>query len=74
MKRAMDHGAVSLVMILLTSPFMVAIAVLIKCYDGGPVLYRQARLTKDKQEISGTEVPQHEDGFQQRRDPADEEA
>lgn len=50
MKRVMDI-AVSLVMILITSPFMLAIAVLIKCYDGGPVLYRQARLTKDKRKF-----------------------
>ena len=42
---------VSLLMIILTSPFMVIIAVLIKCYDGGPILYRQTRLTKDKQEF-----------------------
>lgn len=33
--------------ILVTSPFMIAVAIAIKIYDGGPVLYRQTRLTKD---------------------------
>lgn len=47
MKRAMDL-LVSLLMIAITSPFMLIIAVLIKAYDGGPVLFRQKRLTKDK--------------------------
>lgn len=34
-------------MLVLTSPFMVITAVLIKAYDRGPVFYRQVRLTKD---------------------------
>ena len=33
--------------LILASPFMVVIAVLIKAYDGGPVFYKQKRLTKD---------------------------
>lgn len=37
----------SAVMIVVLSPLLLLIAILIKCYDGGPVFYRQARLTKD---------------------------
>lgn len=33
--------------ILVTSPLMIAVAIAIKIYDGGPVLYKQTRLTKD---------------------------
>ncbi len=33
--------------ILLTSVFMLVTAIAIKAYDGGPVLYKQTRLTKD---------------------------
>lgn len=45
-KRAMDI-VFSLLGLLLASPFMLIIAALIKAYDGGPVLYKQARLTED---------------------------
>ncbi|MBR1629421.1 MAG: exopolysaccharide biosynthesis polyprenyl glycosylphosphotransferase [Lachnospiraceae bacterium] len=45
-KRCMDI-AIALVGILLTSPFMLASAAAIHMYDGGPVFYRQKRLTKD---------------------------
>ncbi|MCQ2522746.1 MAG: exopolysaccharide biosynthesis polyprenyl glycosylphosphotransferase [Lachnospiraceae bacterium] len=37
----------SLILIVLTSPFMLITAILVKCYDGGPVLYKQVRCTKD---------------------------
>ena len=37
----------SLVMLLLTSPFMIGCAIAIKLCDGGPVIYRQKRLTQD---------------------------
>ena len=37
----------SLLMVVLLSPVFLLIAVLVKCYDGGPVLYKQERLTKD---------------------------
>lgn len=37
----------SLAMFLITSPFMLIFALLIKCYDGGPVFYKQERLTID---------------------------
>lgn len=44
-KRAFDI-IVSLLGIILASPFMLIIAILIKGYDGGPILYKQARLTE----------------------------
>ena len=37
----------SLVFLVLTSPLMLGVALAIKLYDGGPVFYRQVRLTKD---------------------------
>ncbi|MBR4873628.1 MAG: sugar transferase [Clostridia bacterium] len=49
-KRAFDIFA-SLIAILLAGPFMLVTALLIKLYDGGPVLYRQVRLTKDGKEF-----------------------
>ena len=45
-KRAMDI-ALSLMAILIASPFMAVTALAIRGYDRGPVLYRQVRLTKD---------------------------
>lgn len=36
---------ISLIAIVVTSPIMVLIALCVKCYDRGPVLYRQERLT-----------------------------
>lgn len=45
-KRAMDI-VISLIGCILASPFMLIIAIAIKLYDGGPVLYKQERLTKD---------------------------
>ena len=35
--------------LVIASPFMILIALAIKLYDGGPVFYKQPRLTKDKQ-------------------------
>lgn len=46
-KRVMDI-AVSLIGVVVASPIMLLIAVLIKAYDGGPVFYKQPRLTRDK--------------------------
>lgn len=46
-KRAMDI-IVSLLGIVIASPIMLVIAILIKAYDGGPVFYKQPRLTLDK--------------------------
>lgn len=37
----------SAVVILVTSPLMLACAIAVKAQDGGPVFYRQSRLTKD---------------------------
>lgn len=45
-KRLMDI-IISLIGIVIASPFMIVIALCIKLYDHGPVLYRQERLTKD---------------------------
>lgn len=46
-KRAMDI-IFSLLGLIVASPFMILIALCIKLYDGGPVFYKQERLTKDK--------------------------
>lgn len=45
-KRAMDI-VLSLAGIVVASPFMLLISIAIKLYDGGPILYKQERLTKD---------------------------
>ena len=45
-KRAFDIVASGLGLIIL-SPLMLITAILIKAYDGGPVFYKQVRLTKD---------------------------
>lgn len=41
----------SLILIVLTSPFMLITAILIKCYDKGPVLYKQVRCTAQAKEF-----------------------
>lgn len=45
-KRAMDI-VVSLVGLVICSPIMAVTAIAIKCNDGGPVLYKQKRLTRN---------------------------
>lgn len=50
LKRLMDI-VVSLIMIVVASPFMLIAAVLIKGYDRGPVLFKQKRLTVDRKEF-----------------------
>ncbi|MGN0435066.1 MAG: exopolysaccharide biosynthesis polyprenyl glycosylphosphotransferase [Wujia sp.] len=45
-KRTMDI-IVSSIGIVITAPIMLIIALMIKLYDGGPVFYRQERLTRD---------------------------
>lgn len=50
-KRTMDL-AVSLILCVITLPVMLIIAVAIKLYDGGPVLYVQERITKDGRPFS----------------------
>lgn len=37
----------SVLMLIILSPVFLVISLLVKCYDGGPVFYKQARLTKD---------------------------
>ncbi len=49
-KRAFDV-IVSLLGIIVLSPFMLVTALAIKLQDGGPVLYKQVRLTKDEREF-----------------------
>ena len=46
-KRVVDI-VFSLVGLVIASPFMLVIALAIKLYDGGPVFYKQPRLTRDK--------------------------
>lgn len=46
LKRLFDI-VVSATILLLTSPVIIATAIAIKSHDGGPVLYKQDRLTKD---------------------------
>ena len=41
----------SAAVILVTSPIMLGVAVAIKAYDGGPIFYKQTRLTKDGKEF-----------------------
>ena len=47
LKRAADL-VLSAIALVITSPFFLIIAVLIKLTDGGPVFYKQKRLTKDR--------------------------
>jgi exopolysaccharide biosynthesis polyprenyl glycosylphosphotransferase len=50
LKRLLDI-VLSLVLIILTSPIMLVTAIIIKLYDGGPVLYKQVRCTQYKREF-----------------------
>lgn len=50
-KRLFDIVSSALV-ILVTSPLMLACAIAVKVQDGGPVFYRQSRLTKDGREFT----------------------
>ena len=49
-KRALDI-VFSLIGIIVTSPIMLVMAIAIKAYDGGPVFYKQTRLTKGGKEF-----------------------
>lgn len=49
-KRLFDIVSSALV-IVVTSPVMIGVAIAIKAYDGGPVFYKQTRLTKDGKEF-----------------------
>lgn len=48
LKRAMDI-VLSLIAIIISSPFLIVIAAAIKLYDRGPVFYTQERLTRDRE-------------------------
>lgn len=50
LKRLIDIFCAAL-LILITSPIMLITAILIKLYDGGPVLYRQVRCTMGQREF-----------------------
>lgn len=49
-KRAFDIVG-SLIGIIIASPFMIITALAIKVYDGGPVLYKQVRLTQERRKF-----------------------
>lgn len=49
-KRAFDF-AFALLLTIIASPFMLITAVCVKCYDGGSILYKQIRCTKDGKEF-----------------------
>lgn len=49
-KRALDL-LVSVVALVVLSPVLLVVSLCIKCYDGGPVFYRQLRLTRDGKEF-----------------------
>ena len=50
LKRCLDFFA-SLTVLVVFSPLMAILAAWIKSYDGGPVIYKQTRLTKDGKEF-----------------------
>lgn len=50
MKRVLDI-VFSAILIVIVSPFMLLTAIIIKCYDGGPVLYKQIRCTAGGKEF-----------------------
>ena len=49
-KRCIDVVC-ALILLVLASPFMLITAIVIKLYDGGPVLYKQIRCTRDAKEF-----------------------
>ncbi len=49
-KRSIDVVC-SLILLILTSPFILLTAILVKAYDGGPVLYKQTRCTIGQKEF-----------------------
>lgn len=50
-KRTLDL-CIAIPLTLLASPFMILTAIVIKIYDGGPVMYRQIRCTRYEKEFS----------------------
>lgn len=49
-KRTIDIVC-SLLLLIVASPIMLVTAIAIKAYDGGPILYKQVRCTKDRREF-----------------------
>lgn len=49
-KRTIDVVC-ALILVIIASPFMLVTAIAIKLYDGGPVLYKQVRCTRDMKEF-----------------------
>lgn len=47
--KRIEDIVISVLGIIITSPIMLVIALAIKLYDGGPVLYKQQRYTRDKE-------------------------
>ncbi len=50
-KRAIDIGC-SVILLILSLPIMLLTAIAVKLYDGGPVLYKQIRCTKDQRQFA----------------------
>lgn len=50
LKRLMDV-VISFILIIMLSPLMLVVSIVIKVYDGGPVLFLQTRLTKNHREF-----------------------
>ncbi len=51
MKRVIDIIC-ALILLMIAFPFMLITAVLIKLYDGGPILYKQIRCTQDQRQFN----------------------
>lgn len=51
MKRIIDLVC-AFILIIITSPIMLVTAIVIKCYDGGSILYKQIRCTSDGKKFS----------------------
>lgn len=49
-KRTIDI-VFALILLLVTSPFMLVTAIAVKLYDGGPILYKQVRCTRSQKEF-----------------------
>lgn len=47
MAKRMIDLVCAFILLVIASPFMLITAVCIKCYDGGPILYKQTRCTRD---------------------------
>ena len=56
---------------IIASPVLsLAIAILIKAYDGGPVFYKQDRLTKDGRVFTDSEVSKYEGAVREEGRPS----